>query len=62
LGEFSEKVEIADIIRAIIQKSLKSDFRDFKKSSLPVMTPHEAIGLLENGARLEFKLIISIIV
>ena len=66
--------EIVDVTKAIINKSLKSDFKDFedaiqyncaltvnkmdfivtrdskdfKKSSLPVMNPQEAMSIINN--------------
>jgi predicted nucleic acid-binding protein len=75
LEELAEMTEIADVTRAIIKQSLKTDFKDyedaiqyycalsipgidfivtrdtkdFKKSTLPVLTPGEAIVLLNNG-------------
>ncbi len=74
LEELSEMTEIVDVTKAIIKKSLKSEFRDFedaiqyncaltinkidfivtrdskdfKKSSLPVMTPQEAISIINS--------------
>jgi predicted nucleic acid-binding protein len=75
LKELTEMTEIADVTKAIIQQSLKTDFKDyedaiqyycalsipkidfivtrdtkdFKNSTLPVLTPEEAIALLENS-------------
>ncbi|OIR00142.1 PIN domain protein [mine drainage metagenome] len=75
LDELSELAEIADVSKAIIKKSLKTDFKDFedaiqyncalnipkldaivtrdtkdfKKSILPVLTPEEAISLIESN-------------
>ena len=74
LEALSEMTEIVDVTKAIIKKSLKSDFRDFedaiqyncaltlnkidcivtrdskdfKKSTLSVMNPQEAIGIINN--------------
>jgi predicted nucleic acid-binding protein len=74
LEELSEMTEIIDVTKAIIKKSLKSEFRDFedaiqyncaltlnkidfivtrdskdfKKSTLPVMTPQEAISIINS--------------
>jgi predicted nucleic acid-binding protein len=75
LDGLCEMSEIADVTKAIIKTSLKTDFKDFedaiqyncalsihkidfivtrdtkdfKKSSLPVLTPEEAISSLENA-------------
>lgn len=75
LDELSELAEITDISKAIIKKSLKTDFKDFedaiqyncaltipkldaivtrdtkdfKKSIVPVLTPEEAISLIESN-------------
>ena len=72
LEELSELTEIIDVTKAIIKKSLKSEFKDFedaiqyncaltiikmdfiitrdskdfKKSTLPVMNPQEAISII----------------
>lgn len=72
LDALSEMTEIVDVAKAIIKKSLKSDFKDFedaiqyncaltinsidfivtrdskdfKKSTLPVMNPQEAMGII----------------
>ena len=77
LDDLCDMTEIADVTRAIIKKSLKTDFKDFedaiqyncalsigrldfivtrntkdfKKSTLPVLSPEEAISLLENASR-----------
>ena len=74
LDELSEMTEIVDVTKAVIKKSLKSDFKDFedaiqyncaltiskidfivtrnskdfKKSSLPVMNPQEAMGIINS--------------
>lgn len=71
LGELAEMTEMIDVNKAVIRKSLKSDFkdfedaiqyncalqvgkidcivtrdtRDFKRSEIPVMTPHEAVSM-----------------
>ncbi len=75
LDELSELAEITDVSKAIIKKSLKTDFKDFedaiqyncaltipkldaivtrdtkdfKKSIVPVLTPEEAISLIESN-------------
>ncbi len=77
LDGLSEMAEIADVTKAIIKTSLKTDFKDFedaiqyncalsinkldfivtrnskdfKNSTLPVLTPEEAISSLENASR-----------
>ncbi len=77
LSELSEIAEITDVTKNIIQKSLKTDFKDFedaiqyhcalsltridfivtrdtkdfKKSTLPVMTPEEAVSLFETTGK-----------
>ncbi|MEO6133763.1 MAG: PIN domain-containing protein [Ginsengibacter sp.] len=78
LDELCEMTEIADVTKAIIKKSLKSDLKDFedaiqyncalslnkidfivtrdtkdfRKSTLPIMNPEEALSLiLENTRR-----------
>ena len=74
LTELSEWTDIIDVSKDIINKSLKSDFKDFedaiqyncakslnkidfivtrdtkdfKTSSLPILTPKEAVTLIEN--------------
>ena len=74
LDELSEMTKIVDVTKAVIKKSLKSDFKDFedaiqyncaltiskidfivtrdskdfKKSSLPVMNPQEAMGIINS--------------
>ena len=74
LNALIEMTEIVDVTKAIINKSLKSDFKDFedaiqyncaltvnkmdfivtrdskdfKKSSLPVMNPQEAMSIINN--------------
>ena len=74
LDELSEMTEIVDVTKAVIKKSLKSDFKDFedaiqyncaltiskidfivtrdskdfKKSSLSVMNPQEAMGIINS--------------
>ena len=75
LNELEELTEVADVTRAVIKQSLKTDFKDyedaiqyycalsvpeidfivtrntkdFKKSTLPVLTPVEAVVALDNG-------------
>ena len=75
LDEICEMIEIADVTKSVITKSLKTDFndfedaiqyncaltvskvdfivtrntKDFKKSTLPVMTPDEAVSLFEKS-------------
>lgn len=77
LTELSEWTDIIDVSKDIINKSLKSDFKDFedaiqyncakslnkidfivtrdtkdfKKSSLPILTPKEAVTLIESTSR-----------
>jgi predicted nucleic acid-binding protein len=77
LDELSEMAEIADVTKLIMNKSLKSNFKDFedaiqyncalnlakvdfivtrdtkdfKKSTLSIMTPEEAVKLLENTGK-----------
>lgn len=77
LTELNDWTIIIDVSKAIINKSLKSDFRDFedaiqyncakslnkidfivtgntkdfKTSSLPILTPKEAVTLIENTSR-----------
>ena len=77
LTELSEWTDIIDVSKDIINKSLKSDFKDFedaiqyncakslnkidfivtrdtkdfKTSSLPILTPKEAVTLIESTSR-----------
>ena len=77
LTELNEWTDIIDVSKVIINKSLKSDFKDFedaiqyncakslnkidfivtrdtkdfKTSSLPVLTPKEAVTLIESTSR-----------
>ncbi len=77
LTGLSELTEIADVTKAVITKSLKSDFKDFedaiqyhcalslpkvdcivtrdtkdfRKSTLPVMTPEEAVSLFDHTGK-----------
>jgi len=74
LEALSEMTEIVDVTKAVIKKSLKSEFKDFedaiqyncaltvskldfivtrdskdfKKSTLPVMNPQEAVGIINS--------------
>jgi predicted nucleic acid-binding protein len=75
LEELDELTEVADVTKAVIKQSLKTDFKDyedaiqyycalstpkidfivtrntkdFKKSTLPVLTPAEATVVLDDG-------------
>ena len=77
LTELTEWTDIIDVSKVIINKSLKSDFKDFedaiqyncakslnkidfivtrdtkdfKTSSLPILTPKEAVTLIESNSR-----------
>lgn len=77
LDELSELADIVDVSKAIIRKSLKTDFKDFedaiqyncaltvpkidaivtrdtkdyKKSTLPILTPEEAVSLIQNAGK-----------